>query len=189
MVKPDEMMEKVTGTLRERTGRDADEWIGLVTASGTDPLDQNAVRNWLRTEHGLTKPVQWAIGLEAARRAGWVEPTEEELVDAQYGGRKAGLRPIHDRVAELANGLDTGVTREVRATYVAFARARQFAAVQPTTGTRVDLGLRFTDAPASARLLPAKAPGQATHKVALTSPGEVDAEVEALLRAAYEQNG
>lgn len=189
MVKPDEMMEKVTGTLKQRTGRDVDEWVALIGTSGPDPLDQNAVRTWLRTEHGLTKPVQWAISLEAARRAGWSEPTEDEQVDAQYSGRKAVLRPIHDRVAELATGLAADVTREIRSTYVAFARARQFAAVQAATQTRVDLGLRFTDAPDSARLKPAKSPGQSTHKLALTSPDDIDAEAEKLLRIAYEQNG
>ncbi|OKJ95202.1 hypothetical protein AMK26_32080 [Streptomyces sp. CB03234] len=189
MVKPDEMMDKVTGTLKERTGRDVDAWVDLVRTSGPDPLDQNAVRNWLRTEHKLTKPVQWAISLEAARRAGWSEPSEDEQVDAQYSGRKAALRPVHDRVAELATALAADVEREIRSTYVAFTRARQFAAVAAATQTRVDLGLRFTDAPESARLTPAKGPGQSTHKIALTSPDEVDAEVEKLLRIAYEQNG
>jgi hypothetical protein len=53
----------------------------------------------------------------------------------------------------------------------------------------VDLGLRFTDPPASARLQPAGGPGQATHKVLLRSVPEVDAEVADLLRVAYEQNG
>ena len=45
------------------------------------------------------------------------------------------------------------------------------------------------DPPASDRLQPARAPGQATHEVALTAVADVDDEVRALLRAAYEQNG
>ena len=58
-----------------------------------------------------------------------------------------------------------------------------------STSSRLDLGLRYTDPPASARLTPTTAPGQATHKLALQSADEVDDEVRALLRAAYDQNG
>jgi hypothetical protein len=81
------------------------------------------------------------------------------------------------------------VTIEGRTSYTPFVRGRQFAAVAAATRDRVDLGLRFADPPAAARLQPAKAPGQATHKVSLRSTTEVDDEVRHLLRAAYEQNG
>jgi hypothetical protein len=52
----------------------------------------------------------------------------------------------------------------------------------PTAGL-----LRFTDPPATGRLLPAKGPGQATHKISLRSVQDVDDEVRHLLRVAYEQ--
>ena len=67
--------------------------------------------------------------------------------------------------------------------------ASQFAAVAAATRTRVDLGLRFVDAPASPLLAPSNGPGQSTHRIGLTSTDDVTAEVEALARAAYDQNG
>jgi hypothetical protein len=97
------MMSAVSQSLAARTGRSLQEWVALVQASGLDPLDQNAVRGWLRRD-------------------------------------------------------------------------------------RVDLGLRFTDPPRSARLAPATGPGQATHKVSLRGVGDADDEVQSLLRAAYDQN-
>ncbi len=115
------MMDMVAKGLRERTGHDLDEWLAMVEASGIDPLDQLAVRRWLKAEHGALQNTLWAIA--AATKA------------------------------------------------------------------RVDLGLRFTDPPASDRLRPAKAPGRSTHKVELTSVDEVDDAVIALARSAYEQNG
>ena len=45
------------------------------------------------------------------------------------------------------------------------------------------------DPPASGRLQEASAPGSATHRVSLHAVEDVDDEVRALLRAAYEQNG
>jgi predicted transport protein len=187
---PEEMLDAVSASMAARTGRTLDEWVALVQgSSGVDPLDQNAVRRWLRDVHGVPQNSQWAIADAAARAAGWVRPSVEEYADQQYQGRKAALRPIFDAVRDAALALGDDVTMEGRSTYVPFVRARQFAAVAAATATRVDVGLRLPDPPASDRLQPATAPGQATHKVALTSVDQVDHDLRALLRAAYDQNG
>jgi hypothetical protein len=183
------MLSAVSASLQKRTGRSLEEWVTLVRGSGVDPLDQSAVRRWLKAEHGVPQNSQWAVADAAARAAGWVPPTVAEYVDAQYPPPKAHLRPVYDAVARLAMELGDDVTVEGRSTYVPFVRGRQFAAVAAATRDRVDLGLRFTAAPRSGRLVEASAPGQATHKVALRSIEDVDEEVRALLAAAYEQNG
>jgi predicted transport protein len=183
------MMSAVTDSMTERTGRSLEDWLALVAGSGVDPLDQNAVRRWLKDVHGVKQNSQWAIADAAARDAGWVRPTVEEYVDGQYTGAKAALRPIFDTLREAAVALGDDVVLEGRGTYVPFVRRRQFAAVAAATASRVDLGLRLPEPPASARLEPAKTPGQATHRVQLLSVDDVDDEVRGLLRAAYEQNG
>ena len=185
---PDDMMSAVIGSMAARTGRSLDEWLELVQASGIDPLDQNAVRRWLKAEHGVPQNSQWAIADAAARAAGWVRPTVEEYVDGQYQGAKAGLRPIYDAVAGAIVQLGDDVTVEGRGGYTPFVRGRQFAAVAAAAKDRVDLGLRFTDPPAAGRLQQASGPGQATHKIALRSVADVDDEVLHLLRVAYDQN-
>jgi predicted transport protein len=189
MPTPDDMMTAVTDSIEERTGRSMAEWVALVGTSGVDPLDQNAVRTWLREVHGVRQNTQWAIADEVARGAGWVRPTVEQYVDGQYTGPKAALLRVFDAVREAAVALGDDVTIEGRGTYVPFVRKRQFAAVAATTASRLDLGLRLSDPPPSARLEPARAPGSATHRVRLNSVDDVDDEVRALLRAAYEQNG
>jgi predicted transport protein len=187
MSSPEDMLAAVETSLAQRTGRTLDEWVELVIAGDVDPLDQKAVRAWLRDVHGVKQNSQWAIADAAARKAGWQRPSVDEYVDSQYTGARAGLRPIYDAIAALALGLGEDVHVEGRSTYAPFVRSRQFAAVQ--AGARhVDLGLRFTDPPASERLAPAKAPGQSTHRVRISGVAEVDGEVHALLRAAYEQN-
>ena len=47
------MMGAVTDSMAERTGRSVDEWVTAVNASGVDPLDQKAVRRWLKDVHGV----------------------------------------------------------------------------------------------------------------------------------------
>jgi hypothetical protein len=183
------MMEAVASGLRERTGHDLDEWVRAVEAAGIDPLDQLAVRRWLKAEHGVPQNSQWAIADATARAAGWVRPTADEYTATQYEGAKAHLRPIYDRLAAEITGFGDDVSVEGRSTYTPFVRARQFAAVAAATKARVDLGLRFTDPPASDRLKPATAPGQSTHKIELSTADDVDDEVVGLARTAYEQNG
>jgi predicted transport protein len=186
---PDDMFDAVSASMAQRTGRSLADWVALVGTSGVDPLDQNAVRRWLKEVHGVPQNSQWAIADAAARAAGWVRPTVEQYVDQQFRGPKAALRPIYDAVARIATALGDDVTVEGRGTYVPFVRTRQFAAVAAATASRVDLGLRLPDPPASDRLRPATAPGQSTHKIGLTAVDDVDDEVRTLLRAAYDQNG
>jgi hypothetical protein len=186
---PDTMMAAVTASMKERTGRSIDEWTEAVRASGIDPLAQNAVRRWLREEHGIGQNTQWAIADAAARAAGWKRPSLADFIDQQYAGAKASLRPVFEAVRNILESFGDDVRVEGRATYIPFVRQRQFAAVAAATGTRVDVGLRFVKAPESPLLQTASAPGQATHRLSLTTVDDVTGEVADLLRAAYDQNG
>jgi len=102
--------------------------------------------------------------------------------------RSRTRRNLSEWVA-LVQALGDDVSVEGRGGYTPFVRRRQFAAVAAATRTRVDLGLRFPTAPESPLLTASTGPGQSTHKVGLSSPEEVTAEVEELLAAAYAQNG
>jgi len=78
---PDDMITSVTESLAARTGRSLDEWLNVVRSSGIDPLDQGAVRKWLKAEHGVPQNSQWAIADAAARDAGWTRLTAAQYTD------------------------------------------------------------------------------------------------------------
>ena len=189
MTSPSDMMDSVSDSMKERTGKTLVEWVLAVQTSGVDPLDQKAVRRWLKAEHGILQNSQWAIADAAARAAGWVRPSVEDYIDSQYQGEKASLRPIFDSLREIFEGLGEDVSVEGRGGYTPFVRKRQFATVQASTKTRIDLGLRFKEAPFSDLLSTKSLPGQSTHKVSLTSLEEITDEIRDLIRLAYEQNG
>ena len=109
-------------------------------------------------------------------------------LDAQYAGGKAALRPIFDRLRPIVESFGDDVELAVRQSYVAFARGKQFAVVQPSTNSRVDVGLRLPGTAAAGRLEASRnvGGGSITHKVALSTAGEVDDELIGWLRAAYE---
>ncbi len=106
------MMSAVTESMHERTGRTLEEWVRVVQGSGIDPLDQKTVRGWLRDEHGILQNSQWAIADAAAQAAGWKRPSVEEYIGSQYEGPKATMRPIFDRLYEIALSLGDDVSVE-----------------------------------------------------------------------------
>jgi hypothetical protein len=111
----------------------------------------------------------------------------EQLIDAQYADRPQ-LRPILDAVLAALPALGP-VTVQARGTYVSLVTPRRtFAVVQATTKSRVDLGLRLAGARPEGRLREAKNVGQATVRIPLSTLGDVDEEVLAWLRRAYEEN-
>ena len=182
-------MDAMVDNMRERTGRSLEAWVELVQQEGPDPLDQKATRAWLRDVHGVLQNSQWAIAMAAAEAAGWSLPTADAYTDALYAGPKAHLRPIHD--AALATLLDLGEDVEIegRQSYITVRRARQFGLLVPATRSRIDLGPRFRSEPEHPRLVRAKNLGQCTRKIGITSIEEIDDDLVALMRLAYEENG
>ncbi len=110
-----------------------------------------------------------------------------DAVAAQYSGGKAHLRPIYDKLLEVARRLDPAVAVNVRQSYVALARGQQFANIVPSTRDRVDLALKLPGVAAHGRLEESGGVGSGamTHRIALTAVEQVDEEVAAWLGQAH----
>ena len=185
MAEPKDMIESI----EDLTGRSADAWIEGLRGAGLGEASHADRRAWLMEQgvgYNHTGAILWWMKNGDAVRAGG-----DELIDRQYAGAKARLRPIYERAAPVIEAFGDDVVRGLRGTYVSFGRPKQFAIVQPSTRTRVDVGLRLPGAEPTERLLAAGSfgSGTITHRVALGAPEDVDAEVEGWLRAAYDARG
>ncbi|MBX0301185.1 hypothetical protein K2F54_14510 [Cryobacterium sp. 1639] len=173
------------GMLQLATGSGLEHWLARIRE--LDPPDERALRDWLNTE-GVTGYPRSLLVHETFGYPHSTVRAADELIDAQYADRSA-LRPILDAVLLLAGELDD-VGIQTRTTHVALTGPQRiFAVVQPTTRHRVDLGLRIElPAPApSTRLRPATDLGaDFPARIILTSSSQVDSEVAAWLKHAYD---
>jgi predicted transport protein len=116
--------------------------------------------------------------------------SEEEKIKAQYKG-KEHLWPVYDKLAATIKGFGDDVSFGIRKTYVGLQRGKQFGIIQPTTKTRLDVGLKLPDTAVTDRLQEAGhfGSGQVTHKVAVFSLDDVDRELVGWLKMAYNALG
>ena len=186
--------QAMLANMRAKTGRTVDEWAELARRDG--PADDAGRRAWLKSAHGLgANHAMFVVERAAGRDAVDTDPAAylaaaPGLVDALYAGPKAALRPIHDRLVELARSLGPDVRVCPGETIVALYREHVFAQVRPATRTRVDLGLALGDTPAGGRLIDTGGlakKDRITHRVPLATPDEIDAEVRRWLASAYER--
>ena len=170
--------------LEERTGENVATWNRRIAKEQLD--DEKSLRAWL-TEQGVTGYAQSLLVMERFGYPDFLLASANELIDGQYADRPQ-LRPIFDAIIEAAAGLGE-VTVQTRKTYVSLVTPRRtFARIQPTTKSRVDLGLRLEGQKPSGRLRPSKIHETMPLQISLASVDDIDSEVLNWLQEAYDQN-
>jgi hypothetical protein len=181
-------IEDATATMianmTEKTGRPLDEWIKLVTKSKLQKHGE--IVSMLKTEHAMGHGFANLVAHKAlASDAGSHEG--DDLLAAQYAGTKAGLKPVYDKLAKVVEGFGKDVEFAPKKAYMSLRRSKQFGLIQPSTATRLDLGLNLKGVAPAGRL---EASGSwnamCSHRVKLASAADVDAEVKAWLKQAYD---
>jgi hypothetical protein len=180
------MVVQIAAQLERQTGADVATWNTRIRAR--NPGDESELGAWLG-EQGVKGYPAMMLAYETFGYPDYLQRDADELIEAQYRDRP-NLVPIYEKVVEAALDLGT-VEIQARKTYVALiGPKRTFGSIQATTRTRIDVGLRLDGVEPEGRLLPAKSIGQSsmTHKLALSSVDDVDAEAVGWLRRAYAAN-
>ncbi len=170
--------------LEKQTGEGVDVWKRRIGHQRIG--DERGLRAWL-TNHGVTGYAQSLLVMERFGYPDFVLATADQLIAQQYADR-AKLRPIYDAIVAAATRCGD-VIIQARKTYVSLVTPRRtFARVQPTTKTRVDLGLRLGKQQSGGRLQPSKIHETMRVQVGVTALHEVDSEVRKWLQQAYAEN-
>jgi hypothetical protein len=191
MTDPDKAVATQMANIVKRTGKSLAELTAIVKGSGLSKHGELVamLKTTLGMGHGeantLVHVVRESDGQRAAAAQGL---SADQVLDGLHTGPKAILRPIHDKLMVAIR--EFGDFEEApKKTYVSYRRKKQFAMIGPATNTRVEVGLNMRRVTATERLqeLP---PGQmCNYKVKLTDVKEVDAELIAWIKTAYEAAG
>ena len=165
-------------------GKPLDYWFAVIDASGL--TRHNEVVSMLKGDHGLAHGAAHRVSLRARQRdeAGVAETPDP--ASALYIGAKAKLRPLHDALLGEIRRIGTFEIAPKKG-YLSLRRRRQFAMIQPTTISRIDLGLILpATTPATGRLEPAAGFNRLfTHRVRITAVTDLDDELRGWLATAY----
>lgn len=182
-------MDKATQTqltnIQQRTGKSLDALFDVIRRSGLDKHGQ--IRDMLKTDlgmgHGDANLVVhlYREGAEGKPGGGGAD----DPLDAIYAGPKAELRPIHDAVMAAVAAFGDFEVAPKKA-YVSLRRKKQFATVGPPSKTRVEVGLNMKGVEPTGRLVALPPGGMCQYKVDVTDPAQVDTELVAWIRTAYE---
>jgi predicted transport protein len=171
--------------LLEKTGKSLDQWIEIVKKAKLNKYKD--IMNFLKSEHGFTHGYANMVALKArGTDAGSSNPAD--LIAGQYAKGKEHLKPIFDQLVSIIQSFGKDVEIAPKKSSVSMRVKRQFALIQPSTKTRIDLGLKFNDKAIGERLQGSGPFGtMCTHRVILTDIQEVDDELIAWIKEAYEQ--
>lgn len=185
----DQAVQTQLENIQKKTGRSLDELAGIVRNSGL--TRHGEIRDYLKRELGLghgdaNTLVHVVLKSDGQRTA--EGKSGEAVLDGIYTGAKAGFRPIHEK---LIREIDRFGEYEVapKKGYVSLRRKKQFAMIGPKTNTRFEVGINAKDLNKNPRLLEQPKGSMCNYIVSLSDPVEVDAELIAWLKSAYEGAG
>ncbi len=181
----DDAFATMKKNLAEKTGKSFAAWVNIARSLGTDK--HSDIVAYLKKEAPMGHGYANAVALEARKSDVIVD---EDPVDLLYSGDKASLRPMYDVIKATVATFGKDVEFAPKKTYVSLRRARQFALVQPSTATRVDIGINLRGvAPVSKLEAAGTWNGMVSHRVRLITLADFNKDVKAWLKQAYEQAG
>lgn len=187
----DKAIQTQLTNIQAKTGQTLDQLRAVMEQSGL--TNHGEIRAMFQRDFGLgygdaNMLTRALLNTDAEGTAGGQAAASDNPADSLYTGAKAALRPIHDRLMAEIDQLGAFEVAPKKS-YLSLRRKKQFAMVGPATNTRVEVGLNMKGVAATARLIEMPSGGMCQYKVNLTDAAEVDAELLAWIKRAYESAG
>lgn len=179
--------QTMIANLKIKFGKSLDEWIKIVKQKNLSKHGE--ILKFLKEKHGFTHGYANLVSMKArGSDAGSAENSDQLIVD-QYKG-KENLKPIYKKLLQEISKLGKDVEIAPKKAAVSFRRKRQFALIQPTTKTRIDIGLKLNDVENIGKLEGSGPFGaMCTHRIKIEDPNDIDKEVLSWIKEAYERAG
>lgn len=177
-MRPEESLAKMVESLSTTTGKTLDEWRVILAQRGL--TKHSDMMKTLKEEFGISHGYANQIALRARETETDVDPTEALFA------KRAEANAVFDALMPQIEAFGADIDVAPKKTYLSVRRAKQFAILQPAAG-RLDVGIQLKGVEPTSRL---EASGSfnamVSHRVRVSSPAEIDAELLSWLRQAYD---
>ncbi len=182
MASVEDAIASMVRNIEDKTGRPLSEWVAIARASGL--AKHGEILKCLKEQHSLGHGYANLVAKEALKP---IETPAANAVDTLFVGGKAALRPVYETLLAAILALGPDVEIAPKKHNVSVRRRKQFALLQPSTATRLDVGLILKGVEPAGRL---EASGSFnamfTHRVKITAAKQIDTELKKWLKAAYD---
>jgi len=181
----DKALETMLANLQKNTGKSLDEWVAVVL--GTGLAKHGEIIAFLKNEHQFGHGFANLVAHSALKSDAASLSETTDLVAEQYKGKEGLFRIYQTLMAEIEKfGPDIEVAP--KKAYVSLRRNKQFALIQPSTKTRIDIGLNLKDVAPTGRLeLSGSSNAMCSHRLKVEQAADVTPEVIGWLKQAYLQ--
>jgi hypothetical protein len=185
----DQAVQTQLGNIQKKTGKSLDELAAVAKKSGL--TKHGELRDMFKGKFGLghgdaNALVHAILQSDGTRSA--EGKSEDAVLDEIYSGAKAGFRPIHEKLIKEINKFGEFETLPKKG-YVSLRRRKQFAMIGPKTNTRFEVGINAKDFKKNARLLEQPKGSMCNYIVNVSDAKDVDSELVAWLKSAFEEAG
>jgi hypothetical protein len=186
------MIQDWVESLPTKTGKSLEEWVELLKQMG--PKEETKRRAWLKEAHNFGTNAAWWIADYAEGKSPWEGNPESYLIAAEtyvenmFSGSKSGLRPLYDKILDVALHIASDVKACPCKTIVPLYRNHVFAQIKPVAKTRMNLGFALQKTAFTERLIDTGGHAKkdrVTHCIAITQLSDIDDEVLHWLKTAY----
>ena len=188
MATPEEQLQTMIGNLPEKTGKSLYEWRVLLKDAGIEKHGE--IMKLLKGDYAVTHGFANTIAAIYLKPELLEKKTNDGNADSELLKGKDAISAVFKKVKGQFEAINGEVEFSYKKTYISLRTPKkQFALLQPSTKTRVDVGLNLKGVEPEGIV---EAAGSwntmVTHRVKLTEPAQVDVSLADWLQRAYDAN-
>lgn len=170
--------------LKEKTGHSLDEWKTLIAKQGFSKHGE--IVKFLKEAHSVTHGYASEIALKVLASDAASAADTDSLIENQYKG-KEHLKPFYDHIIGAVQQFGGEFQIDPKKAYVSLKRKKQFVTLTPASKTRFEIGFNLKGTEPQGKLEAEKPNGICSHKINLATLDEIDQEVIAWIKAAFDK--
>lgn len=173
--------------IEKSSGKKIAEWATILTKTTFEKHGE--LVKYLKEKHGFTHGNANMLVHYSRQTHAAATENETDWIAEQYKG-KENLKPWYDTLMKAINSFGKDIEISPKKGYVSLRRKKQFAIIQPSSKTRLDLGINSKGVAASGNIEAAGSwNAMCTHRIKIDNEKTITKDLIAFIKQAYEQAG